>query len=95
MKLRIDEIDEDTSPLDIRELLEVLGEVGEVTINYGQHCMYALADMNYHDAEEAIDAFDKMQWRGQQISVQSADHVYGRGWISGHDWKPPKKKKDF
>ncbi len=89
-ELRIDGIDDDTSPREVRELLEPLGDVAEVSINSGQVCLYALADMNQNEAEKAVKHLDGTHWRGQPISVNFAHRVYGKGWILGHDWKPPK-----
>ena len=92
-KLRIGLIASDTSPRDIRDLLDDIGTVGEVSIHSDQDFTYALADMPYKDAEEAVQLLDNAPWRGGRISVEFANRVYSKGWLSGHDWKPPKRDR--
>ena len=92
-KLRIGFIASDTSPHDIRDLLDDIGTVGEVSIHSDQDFTYALADMPYEDAEEAVQLPDNAPWRGSRISMEFANRVYSKGWLSGHDWKPPKRDR--
>jgi len=89
-KLRIDGIDDDTSPREVRELLEPLGDVAEVSINSGQVCLYALADMAYKDAEQATLYLDGTHWRGQRLSLTFANRGSRKRWLSSQNWKPPK-----
>lgn len=92
-KLRIGSIESDTSPRDIRYLLDDLGTVGEVSIHSDQTFTYALADMPYKDAEDAIEFLDSFLWRGNRITVGFANRAYSKPWLSGHDWKPPKRER--
>jgi hypothetical protein len=92
-KLRIDFIENDTSPRDIRDLLEMVGEVGEVSIHDDHGLTYALVDLKYKDAEDAAEFLNETHWRGSRISVEFANRVYSKGWLSGHDWKPPKRDR--
>src|ERR1019366_4298749 len=88
-KLRVGMIASDTSPYDIWDLLEDIGMVGEVSIHSDQNFTYALADMPYEDAEDAVEFLDNMLWRGNRITVEFANRAYSKRWLSGHDWKPP------
>jgi RNA recognition motif-containing protein len=90
-KLRVSFIASDTSPDDIRDLLDDLGTVGGVSIHSDQNFTYALADMPYEDTEDAVEFLDTTLWRGSRISVEFANRAYSKGWLSGHDWKPPKR----
>jgi len=92
-KLRVSLIASDTSPDDIRDLLDDIGTVGEVSIHDDHGLTYALVDMKYEDAEDAAEFLNKTQWRGSRICVEFANRVYSKGWLSGHDWKPPKRDR--
>jgi hypothetical protein len=92
-KLRIGFIESDTSPRDIRQLLEDIGTVGEISIHSDQNSTYALADMTYEDAVDAVKFMDKTMWRGCRISVEFANRAYSKDWLSGHEWKPPKRNR--
>jgi hypothetical protein len=92
-KLRIDFIENDTSPRDIRDLLEMVGEVGQVSVHDDHGLTYALVDLKYEDAEDAAEFLNRTHWRGSPISVEFANRVYSKGWLSGHDWKPPKRDR--
>lgn len=92
-KLRIDFIDDDVAPQDIRGLLAKFGKVKDVSIHAGQDCTYALADMLPKEAEEATDQLHGRSWRGTSISVVFANRAGGKPWLSGHDWKPPKRER--
>src|SRR5713226_2828363 len=69
-KLRVSFIASDTSPDDIRDLLDDLGTVGEVSIHSDQNFTYALADMPYEDADDAVEFLGTTLWRGNRISVE-------------------------
>jgi hypothetical protein len=92
-KLRIDFIDDDVAPQDIRGLLAKFGKVKDVSIHAGQDCTYALADMLPKEAEEATDQLHGRSWRGTSISVVFANRAGGKPWLPGHDWKPPKRDR--
>jgi RNA recognition motif-containing protein len=90
-KLRVGFIESDTSPHNIRELLDDIGTVGEVSVHSNQNFTYALADMPYEDAEDAVEFLNNLRWRGNRITVEFANRAYSKRWLSGHDWKPPKR----
>src|ERR1019366_8222468 len=87
-KLRVNFIASDTSPDDIRDLLADLGTVGEVSIHSDQNFTYALADMPYEDAADAVEFLGTTLWRGNRISVEFANRADSKGWLSGHNWRP-------
>jgi hypothetical protein len=66
-KLRVGMIASDTSPYDIRDLLDDIGTVGEVSIHSDQNFTYALADMPYGDAKDAVEFLDNLPWHGNRI----------------------------
>jgi RNA recognition motif. (a.k.a. RRM, RBD, or RNP domain) len=92
-KLRVGFIESDTSPHNIRDLLEDIGTVGEISIHSDQNSTYALADMPYEDAVDAVEFMDKTMWRGCRISVEFANRAYSKDWLPGHEWKPPKRNR--
>jgi hypothetical protein len=94
-KLRIGLIASDTSPRDIRDLLEMVGEVGEVSIHDDHGLTYALVDLKYKDAEDAAEFLNETHWRGSRISVEFANRVYSKGWLSGHYWRPPNRDRSY
>ena len=94
-KLRVGLIGNDTSPRDIRELLEMVGEVGEVSIHDDHGLTYALVDLKYKDAEDAAEFLNETHWRGSRISVEFANRVYSKGWLSGHYWRPPNRDRSY
>jgi hypothetical protein len=92
-KLRIDFIDDDVAPQDIRGLLAKFGKVGDVSIHSGQDYTYALADMLPKEAEEATDQLHGRHWRGTSIGVVFANRAFGKTWLSGHSWSPPMRER--
>jgi hypothetical protein len=94
-KLRIGFIESDTSPSDIRELLERFGEVGEVSIHDDHGVTYALVDLKYEDAQDAAEFLNETHWRGSRISVEFANRIYSKGWLSGHYWRPPNRDRSY
>jgi RNA recognition motif-containing protein len=94
-KLRVGFIESDASPHNIRDLLEDIGTVGEVSIHSDQNFTYALADMPYEDAEDAVEFLDNMLWRGKRITVEFANRAYSKSWLSGHNWRPPKRDRSY
>jgi hypothetical protein len=89
-KLRIDFIDDEITPHDIRGLLAKFDKVGDVSIYSGRNCTYALADMEHDAGADAADHLHGRRWRGGSISLIFANRARGRTWLAGHEWKPPK-----
>jgi len=93
-KIRIDNIGPDTSPQAIcDDLLETLSEISEVSIHSGQNLIYALVDVPYKEAEEAVEYLHGRSWRGKQVAIHFANRVRGGTWLPGHDWKPPRRER--
>lgn len=63
--LRINQIEDDMSPRQLRELLERFGEVGGVSIHAGDGLVYGLAEMSREDVYEVIAAVDEAEWHVQ------------------------------
>jgi len=92
-KLRIDGFKENNSVRDIRELLEEFGTVGEVSIHSLDYLTYALAEMEYHDADRAAEQLDESRWQGTYIRVRFANCMFANTWLPIHQWKAPKKER--
>ncbi len=92
--LRISSIDDETTPQDIRGLLEKFGKVGDVIICSGRNGTYALAYMDPFDARKAAGH----EWNGKVqrdskiivIFINRADEL---AWLASHDRKTSKGKR--
>jgi RNA recognition motif. (a.k.a. RRM, RBD, or RNP domain) len=89
-KLRIDNIDEHTSPDKITKMFENFGKVEEVSIHAGGDLVYALVKMPRGDAEYAINDSNYHVWRARGLRVAMANRCSHLRWLSP-DWKPPKR----
>ena len=62
-KLRINNVEDDTSPREIRKMLKRFGNVGEISIHTNGNLIYALVDkMADDDAKAVMDAINEEEW---------------------------------
>lgn len=87
MKLRIDNIDDDTSPGDVQQLLARFGNVKEVAIYAGGSVVYGIVTMPDSAAQRLKNRRAGILWRGRCLGIEIADESLGP-WLPA--WKPPK-----
>jgi hypothetical protein len=92
VKLRVENVDEDTTLENLRSQFEKYGTVEEISIHSGttfgeETLVYALITMPMEDARKAMSAsYDS--WDRERLEVMWARRHYGP-WLSP-GWKPPK-----
>jgi hypothetical protein len=87
MKLRIDHIDDDTSPGDLKKLLARFGNVKEVAIYVAGSVVYGVVTMPDSAAKRLKNRRAAILWRDRPLGIESADESLGP-WLPA--WKPPK-----
>jgi hypothetical protein len=87
MKLRIDHIDDETSPGDLKKLLARFGNIKEVAIYVGGSVVYGIVTMPDSAAKRLKNRRAGIFWRGRCLSIEIADESLGP-WLPA--WKPPK-----
>jgi hypothetical protein len=91
MKLRVDYINEDMTPRDLRGLFESLGSVNEVAIYAGRDLIYGVVDMTEKHADRALATGTYLHWQGRQLRIEVANRSRRR-WLSP-DWRPPRQDR--
>jgi hypothetical protein len=87
MKLRIDHIDDDTSPGDLKQLLARFGNVKEIAIYVGGSVVYGIVTMPDSAAKRLKNRRAGIPWRGRYLRIEIAEESLGP-WLPA--WKPPK-----
>jgi hypothetical protein len=87
MKLRIDHIDDETSPGDLKQLLARFGNVKEVAVYVGGSVVYGIVTMPDSAAQRLKNRRSGIPWRGRRLRIEIADESLGP-WLPA--WKPPK-----
>jgi hypothetical protein len=87
MKLRIDHIDDDTSPADLKQLLARFGNVKEVAIYVGGSIVYGIVTMPDSAAKRLVNRRAGIRWRGRRLNIENPDESLGP-WLPA--WKPPR-----
>ena len=95
--LRIDGIDDDTSPFELRNVLTRFGLVGQISLYEDDDLVYALVEMDEDDAEAVIEGIEGkvrklgLGERWPRIRACMA-HTLGQRWLE-HSWRPPDRKR--
>ncbi|SRR6266436_1216582 len=95
-KVRINDIDDDMSPRQLRKLLERFGKVGDVSIHSDGTLVYGLAEMTHDNAVAVMNGLNDDEWEARmgrgprpKFSAEMANRSRME-WLS-HEWCPPSK----
>jgi hypothetical protein len=97
--VRINDIEDDVSPRQLRKILKRFGEVGNISVHAGGNLVYGLAEMRHDDAVELFKALEEDRWqrgRGHGVGpVFTAEmaNPSKKPWLS-HEWRPMGQRKE-
>ena len=95
--VRIEGIDAETSPSELRFFLERFGVVASLSLYEDEDLVYALAEMDRPVAEAVIEEIEQemlaspQRERWPRIRAMNA-RTLGKRWLK-HSWQPPEKSR--
>ena len=88
-KLRVEGIDDEITPRELKEIFKQYGKVEEVVVYAGRNVVYAVITMSERGADHALYSDPRPKRNGIWLSVRIANRSRGP-WLSP-TWRPPQE----
>jgi hypothetical protein len=89
VKLRINGIDDEITPSELKKMFKKFGKVQEVAIYSGKNVDYAIITMPETNALRAKSGASKLRWKENWLGARIANRSRGP-WLSP-TWRPPQQ----